>query len=1226
MTSLVLGSVGRAVGGTIGGPLGAAIGSFIGTAIGTSIDNQIFGTDTKLKPRLGGRLSELGVQSSAYGDMIPIVYGMVRIAGNIIWSQDIKETAITTSSSSGGGKGGGSGKISQSSTSFTYSVTLAIAICEGPIDAIACVWADAKVINPNDGVFRLYKGDEEQMPDTLIESMEGDAPAYRGMAYVVIEDFPLADYGNRIPNFTFEVRKNAISSDEDDLPVEDLITSIVMIPGAGEFVYDDTVEYKIPGELVGSTWAQTGVKTRINQNNREGKADSLVALDQLENTCTNLEWVSVVVTWFGDDLDAGTCIIKPGVEFQTGAITEPDLWQVGGFNRSSARQITLIEGSPRYGGTPSDASLLRYIQEIKSRGYNVMFCPLFFMDVDEKPWRGRVTGSASDVTSFFTKTNGYNAFINHYANLVKGDVDAFIIGSELIGLTKVQAMDDSFPAVDELVSLAASVKATVGDVLVTYGADWSEYHHDANGWYNLDPLWASPDIDMVGIDAYFPLTDEEEPLAGFSQQQLQDGWTVGEGYDWYYSDPGRTVQTPLAPEYAWKNIAWWWENNHVNPDAATTAWIPESKKIWFTEFGYPSVDGASNQPNVFIDPDSSESAYPYHSRGRADFRSQRNAIKATLEKWQGSAMVEHLFLWTWDARPYPFWPDLTSVWADGDLWKTGHWVNGKIGISSLAAIVSDLSLRAGLDSAQIDVTNLNNFVDGLVIKRQISSRSVIESLRSAYFFDVVESSGKVKYITRGGAVHSVIAEDDLVPSGNKNEHNLLNIVRMQELELPQKVYVNYINKEADYQNGSQIAQRSITSSVGAETLELPIVMTNQFAKIIADISLYNSWLGRTSYAFNLPIKYAKFEPTDIVDLTVNEIAHKIRITNTHFGNPGLMKVEGVAEDISTYDFYNEPGHIPSNQQVIDDVGQTLLHILDLPAFPSDAANQGFLRYAASGLESAWKGSVVFRSDDAGANYSEIIGISSAAVVGLTTTALPAGSVDIFDEESELIVAIAGGGELAGTSEIAVLNGANVAMVGAEIIQFKNATLISEGKYTLSGLLRGRLGTENAVSTHTAGEDFVLLDNNVVKAIAPNSLIGLERVYKPVSVGSSLDVTDAQNFTYNANCLKPFSPVHITGSRDIGGDLTINWVRRTRMNGQWQDNVDVPLGEESESYEVDIYDGLDVVRTIAGLSTSVASYTAAEQTVDFGVPQSAVTVKIYQMSAVVGRGNAGEAVV
>ena len=156
---------------------------------------------------------------------------------------------------------------------------------------------------------------------------------------------------------------------------------------------------------------------------------------------------------------------------------------VGRGVRSTASQITLEDGSPVYGGTPSDSSVLRYLDELQSRGLKVMFYPMFFMDTENKPWRGRVTGTAVDVASFFTKTNGYNNFVSHYANLVKDNVDAFIIGSELIGLTSVQDVDDSFPAVDELVNLAAVVKGIVGgSVKVTDAADWSEYHHTDGGW------------------------------------------------------------------------------------------------------------------------------------------------------------------------------------------------------------------------------------------------------------------------------------------------------------------------------------------------------------------------------------------------------------------------------------------------------------------------------------------------------------------------------------------------------------------------------------------------------------------------------------------------------------------------------------------------------------------------------------------------------------------------
>lgn len=1219
-------SAGTGIGLYFGGPLGGAIGRYAGNFIGYSVGNAVNGPRV-LKGHAGHRLSDLAVQSSSYGEMIPVVYGSGRIAGNIIWALPIREVTTVEKSNSGGGKGGGGQqKTTRSDTNYSYFITLAIAICEGPVDELVRVWADAKVINQADYTLRFYKGSAVQVPDSLIESFEGvgKTPAYRNIAYVVIEDFPLADYGNRIPNFTFEIRKTVNIAAREEQPVEDMIKSMVLIPGAGEFVYDNIVQSKVPGELVGDSWVQRSNISRINQNNRDGKADSLVALDQLKATCKNVEWVAPVVCWFGDNINAGTCTIKPGVEFKNGATTSPDIWMVGGFTRINAKQIILKGNSPQYGGTPSDASLLRYLSELKKRGYNIMFYPMFFMDTPGKSWRGRVTGTAAEVTDFFTKENGYNALIIHYANLVKNVVDAFIIGSELVGLTSVQDADNNFPAVDELVALAARVKTILGaKVKVTYAADWSEYHHEKNGWYNLDPLWASPNIDMIGIDAYFPLTDRPEPIAGFTEEEIISGWNSGEGYDWYYSDFARTIKENLSPQYAWKNIEWWWQNRHINPDKSVTAWVPASKKIWFTEYGFPSVDGASNQPNVFHDPDSLENNFPHHSKGRVDFRAQRNALSATEKKWKGSNMVERKFVWTWDARPFPFWPDLGNIWADGSLWKYGHWVQGKLGASSLAAIVADLSKRAGLIDAQIDVSGLTDIVDGYILKGQSSVRNALDNLRSAYFFDTVESAGKVKYIKRGDGLATIINETDFIISSDKK---IIDITRIQEFELPQKIDVVYLNKSADYQNGNQHSQRLGGNSNNSATLGLPIVMSSQCAKNIADISLYNAWVERNQYEFTLPFKYAYLEPTDIITITIDGTNHIIRIVDTRLSAPGVIKIKAVAQDASVYNFYNEPGLIAPQTSVVSDPGDTVLVILDLPAMPGSTSGQGAIYYAACGKEHLWNGAVIFRSSDAGSNFSQVVTIGSAAIIGIALDVLGAGTCDIFDYENFVTISLYGSSTLESLSELAVLNGANMAKIGNEIIQFKTATLIAEGKYILSGLLRGRLNTEAEISTHRLGEEFILLDNNLVKETASNSVIGLSCLYKAVSVGQNIADILPESFTYNANSMKPFSPAHISGQRDSGGNLTISWLRRTRIDGAWRDNVDVPLGEAFEKYEVEIMEGDNVLRTINRLTLPSVIYSAIAQVEDFGEVQGSVSLRIYQLSEVVGRGVAGVGVV
>lgn len=78
--------------------------------------------------------------------------------------------------------------------------------------------------------------------------------------------------------------------------------------------------------------------------------------------------------------------------------------------------------------------------------------------------------------------------------------------------------------------------------------------------------------------------------------------------------------------------------------------------------------------------------------------------------------------------------------------------------------------------------------------------------------------------------------------------------------------------------------------------------------------------------------------------------------------------------------------------------------------------------------------------------------------------------------------------------------------------------------------------------------------------------------------------------------------------------------------RWRDGVDVPLSEESERYEVEIMSGATLKRTITGLTSPTTVYTAAQQVTDFGSAQSSISVRVYQLSAAVGRGYAGIATI
>lgn len=367
-----------------------------------------------------------------------------------------------------------------------------------------------------------------------------------------------------------------------------------------------------------------------------------------------------------------------------------------------------------------------------------------------------------------------------------------------------------------------------------------------------------------------------------------------------------------------------------------------------------------------------------------------------------------MFLWTWDARPYPFWPDLKKIWTDGDRWQKGHWVNGKLGLSNLAAIVSDLSKKVGLKDNNIDVSDLDNLVKGFMINSQSTSRIAIDSLRSAYFFDVVESDGKVKFISRGGSDIIEVDKDDLIFN---EENEVISSIRQQELELPKKIDVNYIDESTNYQVGNQHSQRQFTNSLDVRSIDLPIVMNAQEARSIAQISLYNSWIEQNVISFNLPIKYIHIEPTDLVRVAFGSASYLVRIIDTKIIASGVIQFSAVVDFQEIYNVYADNVTTVLEPDIIGSEGNTILKILDLPTLANNFSGNGVLHYAVSGEEANWNGAVLYRSSDAGENFNQILSFGSASIMGKTTSVLEQGITDYFDYENSVTVSLIGLSEL-----------------------------------------------------------------------------------------------------------------------------------------------------------------------------------------------------------------------
>ena len=833
-------------------------------------------------------------------------------------------------------------------------------------------------------------------------------------------------------------------------------------------------------------------------------------------------------------------------------------------------------------------------------------------------------------------------------------------------LTRVRSAAGVYPAVSEFIALAADVRSVVGPATkISYAANWSEYGaHVLDGEANevrfpLDPLWASDDIDFVAIDYYAPLADWREGgthLDASLAQSIHDrdylaaNLRGGEFYDFYYQDAAaRRAQTRTPIDdgahgkpwmYRAKDFWNWWGSPHFERVggeelAIATAWQPEGKPIRLTEVGCPAVDKAANQPNVFPDAKSSEHGVPYFSNGRRDDLIQRRFLEAVIEKFDpafGASTEDNpvssvyagrmldaagIYPWTWDARPYPAFPLALEAWADGPNWETGHWLNGRLGAAPLdgliAAILGDHAFE------DFDSARLSGAVDGYLVDRPMSARAAIEPLALALAFDAVEEGAAVVFRPRGGKPVASLAEDDLVTDGARAECRL---VRAQETELPIEVTLGFTEVAGDYRRASARSRRLVGASRREARADLAIVASDAVAERAADIWLQDLWAGRERAEFSLPPSGIALLPGDVVALDVRGRERLVEISEAV--DAGAIAVKARAIDPEIFAVAPRPPRA-ANVAVPPAAGPPEAIVLDLPVLSEEAepALQHFAVHAAP-----WPGAMaVWRSS--GESFERAALATTPALIGETLDDLPPGPAGRWDRRNTLRVKLASGA-LVSIAESAVLNGANAAAIRNsggdwEVIQFAHVELVGEATYRLSRLLRGQLGSEWTMSAAIpAGAPFVRLDAALVPVARGVDFLG--RAFSWRVGRASEDVGHANmtalDATVGATALMPWSPAHLRGARTEDG-VRIAWIRRTRRGGDSWEALDVPLNEEAEAYRLEIFDAGVPVRVIETI-TPEALYTSADELADFGAPQTSLSVRVAQLSAVAGAGHARSA--
>jgi hypothetical protein len=1077
MASLVLGAAGAAVG-SFFGPIGASVGWSLGAALG----NALFPG----KGQNGPRLTDLKLQNSSYGQMIPILYGTARIAGNVIWQTDLVEHEHHS-----GGKGG------PEVTTFSYTASFACYLCEGPIGGVLRIWADSRLVydstssEPTDFPFTLYLGTATQGVDPTMEAIEGvgNVPAHRNIAYVVFTDLEMDQFNNRIPSLTFEV-----------------FTAAEPIPwrysfwGASPSVFGD--ENRVgPGGSGPQSAAIEGGELVISWLTDHAGGDDLVTMPTPFEIRTfdldgNLLATTLTVSMPGPAESVGTtltlqCQNNPHICFARGPSAFTGAQQINAFYYDgviTASPILEPGGFFSAAGTP----------------FAINCMPIF--------WEDAVYGTGGNVGGFLSKWSAPG-------------------GPVISGVPSLYYILPGPHGGDHWTTKVDSVTGRI----------WCIAQHDVSASYD-EMLLLDTDLNLI----------RSWPFA-----QWPSGFLGGTG--------GFDV---------WNGIF------YFQGAGSGTAWA---------------------------------------------YRVDENAGTFTLADEGGGGSLVTYGGALGSVR-------VNSISLGNGLLLIGNGLvslQPRSGAVTLGSIVSAISVRADLTTDQIDVSQLTDLVDGYVIGNQADARTCIEPLQVAWPFDAVEHDVLVRFPRRGvDGLVATIDDIDLgafVPPGDPPA--LMTTERTQETDLPRVVNATFLNVDTDYQNGEERAKRLITTSALETSLQLPIVMSSAKALNVCEVTLYQAWVERERFSISLPRKWILLEPSDLIQAD----GRTFRITKKTEQADGVVKIDGVAASLAIYNHAAPPaegvgmpgggGTPPTTPPVIQD---TTLLLLDLPLIRDTDNAFGFYAAMNGATQPTWPGATLYKSVDGVTFNAELTDTQADTFGDCSTTLGDFHGGNIVDELNTLTVVLnPGSGTLSSVTNLALMNGANKAAVGTvgttgvrqmEIIQYRDATLTAPSTYVLSGLLRGRRGSEWMMPLHVASEKFVALPSSTNVNGDPSELY-LPRSYRAVTSGRALASAAVQSFTNYGIAKMPYAPVHLNGGRQTTGDILLTWVRRTRIGGLWMPFAEVPLSESIERYQIKIYTDNSYAipaRTDSVDDISEYTYTLANQMTDFGSPTPTIYWGVSQL--------------
>ena len=346
----------------------------------------------------------------------------------------------------------------------------------------------------------------------------------------------------------------------------------------------------------------------------------------------------------------------------------------------------------------------------------------------------------------------------------------------------------------------------------------------------------------------------------------------------------------------------------------------------------------------------------------------------------------------------------------------------------------------------------------------------------------------------------------------------------------------------------------------------------------------------------------------------------IRIKKINFGVGGLLVFEGNIEDVDVLNNIST-GSNTADTEIDNKVSLILdseIELLDIPMLDNSANEEG-IYLATTGIIKKWKGCSIYKSIDNESTYSFAYQNVNPSIIGTTIDKLNSGPTTYYDLKNSVTVTLLAEGKLYSESLEGLLSAKNYILIGDEILQYKNASLNSDGTYTLTTLLRGRRGTEWAIGTHRTGDRFIFLSNSLM--FDRTASLNVDSFYKAVTFGNFLEDANPKQIIPKIICLKPFSVSYFTVKKDASEGLLFEWSRRSRDVTGYFKTLD--LFETDELYELDITaNSITVTKTI---NNQLSYYYSKAEQISDGLYGFSIVSTIYQLSDLVGRGYPSEVI-